>query len=266
MSASPRTSTKHLPDCDSTAALELEDSLVSQHPNGTKDRVLVHPEDGGEVSRRWELLAWLRLAIGDRATYVPGDLIVEQRRVCPVDLDTDHGASDSSARASESTAVTVAPAQRPDVVESAEALIKEARRRARRRRLIVAGTAVVAAAGFAVGLSLRGPSVSFRGPTRIGPGGPVVDTSAIRDEGTLAFVSQTTLYVIEGSTGAVGKVTAPGIPSNPLLSPDGRWLAFVESGPQIGSAGLAESLWIANGTGGDPIKVTVVGAHFTVDG
>jgi Tol biopolymer transport system component len=135
--------------------------------------------------------------------------------------------------------VKLAVAQHGAVVENAEAFIRQARRRTRRRRRFIAAVAVVAlVAGIAIDLKSGGSSVSLRGPTRSSPDGPIVDSAAFWDEGTLAFVSQTTLYVLDGSNGEVDKVTAPGIPSDPVISTDGRWLAFKESGPKVGGAGL----------------------------
>jgi hypothetical protein len=150
-----------------------------------------------------------------------------------------------------------------------EALIKEARR-LRRRRWLIAITAAAAAALLAAAITLDVTSGSrpvFRGPTRIGSNGPVVDSAALRGQGNLAFVSESSpyatpassLYVIDGSNGAVRRVDAPGFPSQPKFSADGKYLAFIESGPSDAKNGLSDSLWIANGDGSDAFEVHGLG-------
>src|SRR5205085_5019492 len=94
---------------------------------------------------------------GDRAADFAGDLLVEVERLGAVDLDTDHGASDSSVFLFHGVALTVTtPPRRPDTdhdlerrVADLEALIREARKRARRRRSIYAAIVIAALAAGA---------------------------------------------------------------------------------------------------------------------
>ena len=83
-------------DSDASAAAELEQALVAQLPERTKDRVLVHAEDRGKVARGREPLARLGLAFRDRAPDLRCDLLVELGRFGPVDVDTKNGASNNS--------------------------------------------------------------------------------------------------------------------------------------------------------------------------
>jgi hypothetical protein len=83
-------------DRDPAPAPELEETLIAEQPERAQDGVRVHAEDGGEVLRRWESLAGLRLPFGDRATDLGGNLLVEIRGVGSVHLDTKHSASDTS--------------------------------------------------------------------------------------------------------------------------------------------------------------------------
>ena len=64
-------------DGDSAAAAELEQSFVSQQPQGTQHRVGVDAEDGGEVFGGWEAFSGLGFPLGDRAADLGGDLFVE---------------------------------------------------------------------------------------------------------------------------------------------------------------------------------------------
>ncbi len=80
-------------DGDAPAAAELEQTLVAQDAQRTQHGVRVDTEDGGEILRGWESLARLRLSFGDRPAELAGDLLVEIRRVVPVQLDIQHGAS-----------------------------------------------------------------------------------------------------------------------------------------------------------------------------
>jgi hypothetical protein len=83
-------------DRDAASATELEQSLVTQHPEGAEDGVRVDAEDGGQVLSGWEALSRLRLSFGDRPADLGGDLLVEIRGVAPVYLDIHNGASNTS--------------------------------------------------------------------------------------------------------------------------------------------------------------------------
>ena len=52
---------------DATTTPELEQSFVPKEPQRTQHGVLVHPEDGGEILRRREPFARLRLTVGNRS-------------------------------------------------------------------------------------------------------------------------------------------------------------------------------------------------------
>ena len=81
---------------DAAATAELEQALVAQLPERTKDRVLVDAENGGEIASGRKPLAGARLAVCDRAAELGGDLLVQLGRVAPVDVDTKNGASNNS--------------------------------------------------------------------------------------------------------------------------------------------------------------------------
>ncbi len=145
---------------DPAAALELEQALVAQHSQGTQDGVGVDPEDCCEVAGRRQPLTGERFPVGDRAADIAGDLVVQERRVGAVHLDSQHSAShyntNDSYAADDLMALladdTVARAERleagpPISTElGGELLIREARRRQRRRRLVV----IVSLAALAV--------------------------------------------------------------------------------------------------------------------
>ena len=151
-----------------------------------------------------------------------------------------------------------------------EVVIWEARARQRRRRrwtaavaaaVLLAGAAVYLAAGRSGGAK---PAHGQPG----GRGGPVpsVNVAAFAGHGELAFVSRGTLWVLDGTTRTLRRVATPGMtPSNPVYSPDGRWLAFVgtRGNPAAGTGSYA--LWLAagDGTGAHqigPLAVPGIGA------
>jgi WD40-like Beta Propeller Repeat len=147
--------------------------------------------------------------------------------------------------------VLVEAPTRPASTDELEALIREARERQRRRRLrIAAAVLVVAAAGAAAyGISRsvgsRAPSVDHV------PNGPVVNVGAFRQHGQLAFISGTTLWLLDGTTGKLDRLPTPGgfTPSQPVFSFDGKWLAYLEQhlGPATGDD--YARLWIAHADG-----------------
>src|SRR6266511_438470 len=104
----PRESHELLGSCDDRAALrrpgdgdaatapELEQPLVAKLAQRPQHGVRVDAEHGGEVARRREPLPRLRLALGDRAADLRRPLLVQIRRLCAIDLDTEHDASHSS--------------------------------------------------------------------------------------------------------------------------------------------------------------------------
>ena len=152
-------------DADPTTATKLQQALVSKGAKRAQDGVRVDPDDGGEVTRRREALTRFRLAVGDRASDLRGHLLVQIRGVLPINLDSEHDASNTS-----SIVPVDAPPRAPEQ-EELDALIEEARRRARRRRwgaiLILAaiGALVYVVIGHGGG---GGGSASRPGPS---PGG-----------------------------------------------------------------------------------------------
>jgi hypothetical protein len=72
---------------------KLEETVVAQETQGPKRGVGVHAEDRSQVPSRRETLAGGCLAVGDRPANRPGDLIMQEPRVRPVDLDSQYDAS-----------------------------------------------------------------------------------------------------------------------------------------------------------------------------
>jgi hypothetical protein len=92
-----------------------------------------------------------------------------------------------------------------------------------------------------------------------------VNPAAFSGEGRLAFVSQETLWVLDGTGKPLQQVRLPAgvVPLEPSFSPDGKWLAFV-----TGSTSLARgSLWMSAADGLDPHRIAglVIGNAFGWD-
>jgi hypothetical protein len=83
-------------DRDPMASPELDESLVSQLPQGPQNRVGVHPEDLGQIAGRRQALSGTGLAFGYRSAYLGSDLFVEEGRITRVDLETVHSANYTS--------------------------------------------------------------------------------------------------------------------------------------------------------------------------
>lgn len=117
-----------------------------------------------------------------------------------------------------------------------------------RRRAAVALVAVACAAGAAYLIGHRGggaPAVE-----RV-PGGPVVHVAAFAHHGRLAFVSGSTLWVLDGAKDRLRKLPAPSgyfVPQNPSFSADGKWLAYLEASP---NGVTPTQLWLAHADGSD---------------
>jgi hypothetical protein len=137
----------------------------------------------------------------------------------------------------------------------ADALIREARR-LRRRRWFVGSVSALAAVLLAGGLYAATDSSKNPPPLKIVTTShttrPYVNAKAFRRLGTLAFISRSRLWVLDGSAQSVKEVDVPGslTPTSPTLSPDGKWLAFLTSTGSSDSTGI-ENLWIASGSGAD---------------
>jgi hypothetical protein len=227
-------------DGDAAPAAELEQFLVAQQPQRAQDGVGVDLEHGGEVARGRQPFAWLRFAVGDRAADLGGDLLVQFGRLVAVDLDTDHGASNSSAIMG-SVLVPPSVTEIEREIEPAvdpEALIEEARQRqrSRRRRAAAIVLVVVAAGALAFGIVrlVSGGGARVAADT---PKGLFVDRSAFAGHGVLAFVSRGGLFVLDGRSQKLTAITAPGErASDPRFSPNGSWLAYTIGAGRLGLA------------------------------
>ncbi len=115
---------------------------------------------------------------------------------------------------------------------------------------------VTVAAALAAGCGSVPASSSRPAPRAVGPA-PTVDVAAFRGHGELAFVSRGHLWVLDGMTGELREVPAPGVtPLDPVFSPDGRWLAFLGS---ASPAAQADSVWLATGGGGAAHEIAASG-------
>jgi Tol biopolymer transport system component len=247
---------------DAPSPTELQHAIVSQQPKCPKHRVGVHTEHCSEILRRRKAFPWSGLSVCDRSPKLGGHLLEERYGTLRVNLDGQHCAIHTIIMSTMIPALLdrAVPTRSPD---PAEALIKEAHQRKRRRRSIVSGVVVVvlvaALGGFLLSRSKGGTptsGVTVRPPA---PKGPVVNERAFTGDGQLAFVSRGTLWVLDGSTGALRKISTPGlVPDDPSFSPDGHWLAFVASkeitsdyGGDVVASILSSSLWIARADGTD---------------
>lgn len=143
--------------------------------------------------------------------------------------------------------MTVVREPEPRETLDLEALIREARerQRRRRRRILAALVALAAAAGAVLGIvRLAGGGAPAIVHER---NGPAVNVRAFAQHGTLAFVSRRTLWVLDGKSGSLRALTAPGFsPTRPMFSADGKWLAYLQRRPNAATA----RLWITRANGG----------------
>lgn len=147
-------------DGDATATPELQQPLVAESAQRPQHGVRVDAEHGREVTCGRETLAGPRLAVRNRAPDVSSDLVVQAEGLVAVDLDIQHGASNSSFM---TRATGDGSAERPP-----RTLIARAWRRARRRRRYSLAALVVLAlaAALAAGLARHGVRQgSSRAPT-----------------------------------------------------------------------------------------------------
>jgi hypothetical protein len=143
---------------DAPPSLELQQSLVAQHPQRSEHGVGIDAQHGGEVLGRREALSAMRLPCGDGTPDLGRHLIVQGHALGAVDLDRQHDASNSSTMATQVHDPTTTPA---------EDLIPEARqhqhRRYHRTGVLAALGALLVAALIASGLVLiSGPAASDR--------------------------------------------------------------------------------------------------------
>ena len=138
-----------------------------------------------------------------------------------------------------------------------EAIIREAKRRQRRRRAALALVGVLAlASGAALAVALGGGAAQGREADRLegfGYSGPVpaVDAAAFVGEGELAFISRSTLWVLDADAARLRQLpVVPGLqPADPELSPDGRWLTYVEAEVSSATNVATNELWVARADG-----------------
>jgi WD40-like Beta Propeller Repeat len=131
-------------------------------------------------------------------------------------------------------------------------LVREARARQRRRRLrlLVALLGALAIGGVVYGSFGTGGS-GTAGVEAI-PNGPVVNLRAFAHQGSLAFISRGTLWLLDGQRALLRRVASHGgrfRPVSPSFSPDGKWLAYLET-PRSGNESYSQ-LWIARSDGSD---------------
>lgn len=99
------------------------------------------------------------------------------------------------------------------------------------------------------------PSAGKEKHANILPGDKVyadVNEEAFRGQGKLAFVSEGTLYVLNGKNNTINRINVNGIALNPMLSSDGNFLAFISIDNADKTNG---NLWLAKSDGTDVIKV-----------
>jgi hypothetical protein len=142
-----------------------------------------------------------------------------------------------------------------------EALFEEARRLRRRRWLIGSSLVVIGAivSGALVAAFWSGGSGSA-GLQRIGRAGPLVDLSAMRNEGELAFVSRNDLYLVDGTNRAVHQIAVQRgwTALHPSFSRDGEWVVYQTENQTGNSSAAGPEVWIARSDGGD--RHRIVGA------
>jgi dipeptidyl aminopeptidase/acylaminoacyl peptidase len=87
---------------------------------------------------------------------------------------------------------------------------------------------------------------------------PTVNPEVFAGHGTLAFVSEGSLWVLSGATGSLRPVppVAGLVPQDPSFSSDGQWLAFLETSIDPVDNLSTSSLWLARADGSDPREVT----------
>lgn len=231
-------------DRDPASPPELEQPLIPEEAQRAKDGVGVDLEHGSEVAGGWQPLTGLRFAVGDRTPDLGGNLLVQLGRLVAVDLDTDHGASNSS---SIMPPVLLPPRftgmeHETELLVDLEALIEEARQRQRRRRRRMAAAVAVTLVGGALAFGIV--RLVSAGSARVAaetPKGLFVNRSGFAGHGLLAFVSRGRLFVLDGRRRRLTPVTAPGVQaSGPRFSPDGEWLVYAV-GARANTLGLARS-------------------------
>lgn len=150
------------------------------------------------------------------------------------------------------------PRETPPLPDDPEALIREARGRQgrRRRRGLALLIGLLAVAGLAYGV-VRVRATSAPAVIRV-PRGPVVAVRAFAQQGRLAFISRGQLWLLDGRRMTLRTLPGPGRgfkPWQPMFSPDGKWLAYLEQKQN------ESKLWIARADGSDPRVVPALDAY-----
>jgi len=81
---------------DAASAAELQQAFVSEEVQGAQDGIFVDAQYRGEILSQGQALAGVCLAVGDGAADLRGHLIVQGCGIGRVDVDIQHGPSDSS--------------------------------------------------------------------------------------------------------------------------------------------------------------------------
>lgn len=153
------------------------------------------------------------------------------------------------------------PVADPHAVDP-EALIEEARQRARRRRLrtLAALLALAAIGGGAYGVIHN--TVSHSTVVEHLPNGPYVNVHAFSGHGTLAFISRGKLWVLDGHSESLRALPGSGFPpTQPIFSPDGKWLAYLQQHHNAVTDDQYSRLWIARSDGTDAHVVPGLEVH-----
>ncbi len=131
-------------------------------------------------------------------------------------------------------------------------LVREARARQRRRRLRLLAALLGALAIGGVVYGSIGTGGSGAGGVEVIPNGPVVNVRAFAQQGSLAFISRGTLWLLDGQRALLRRLASRSgrfRPVAPSFSPDGKWLAYLET-PRSGNESYSQ-LWIARSDGSD---------------
>lgn len=128
-----------------------------------------------------------------------------------------------------------------------EALIRDARRRTRRRRTRVAAAGAALIVGVVLASVARVPAgrwIVAETSSR-----PFANLRAFgANDGILAFVSRSQLWVLDGRAGSLRMLTWPWqLAADPVFSPDGRWLTY--------TLDYNDEVFVARANGSDPRRV-----------
>lgn len=129
-------------------------------------------------------------------------------------------------------------------------LVREARARQRRRRLRLLAALLGALAIGGVVYGSIGTGGSGTAGIEVIPNGPVVNVRAFAQQGSLAFISRGELWLLDGQGAVLRRLASHGgrfRPVAPSFSPDGKWLAYLET-PRSGNESYSR-LWIARSDG-----------------